>query len=144
MIAAHLALVDHPRQPAGARQHREQRHFRQGDCGSAIVGEDDVIGRQRQFIAAAGRGAVDDRDKTLPGILAGILQPVAGLVGKLAEIDLVGVGGARQHADIGAGAEHAVFAGTHDHHFDAGMLKAQPLHRVGELDIHAEIVGIQF
>ena len=59
MVAAHLALVDHPRQPAGARQHRQQRHFRQRHGGGAVVGEDDVIGGERQFIAAAGRGAVD-------------------------------------------------------------------------------------
>ena len=143
MVAAHLALVDHPRQPAGARQHRQQRHFRQRHRRRAVVGEDDVIGRQRQFIAAAGRGAVDDGDETLAGILAGILQPVAGLVGEFAEIDLVGVGRAGQHADIGAGAEHAVLARAHQHHLDVGMLEAQPLHRVGELDIDAEIVGIQ-
>jgi len=29
MVAAHLALVDDARQPAGARQHGQQRHFRQ-------------------------------------------------------------------------------------------------------------------
>ena len=143
VVAAHLALVDHARQPAGARQHRQQRHFRQRHRGRAIVGEDDVIGRQRQFITAAGRGAVDDGDETLPGILAGILQPVAGLVGEFAEIDLVGVGRARQHADVGAGAEHPVLARAQQHHLHAGMLEAQPLHRVGEFDIDAEIVGIQ-
>ncbi len=143
MIAAHLALVDHPRQPAGARQHRQQRHFRQRHGGGAVVGQHDVIGRQRQFIAAAGRGAVDDGDEALPGILGRILEAVAGLVGEFAEIDLVGVGGARQHADVGAGAEHAVLARAQQHHFHAGMLEAQPLHRVGELDVDAEIVGIQ-
>ena len=68
MVAAHLALVDDARQPAGARQHREQRHFRQRHGGGAVVGEDDVIGRERQLVAAAGRGAVDDGDETLPGI----------------------------------------------------------------------------
>ena len=68
VIAAHLALVDHARQPAGARQHRQQRHFRQRHGGRTIVGEDDVIGGQRQFIAAAGRGAVDDGDEALAGI----------------------------------------------------------------------------
>ena len=115
MVAAHLALVDHARQAAGARQHREQRHFRQRHGGGAVVGEDDVIGRERQFIAAAGRGAVDDGDEALPGILRGIFQAVAGLVGEFAEIDFVGVGRARQHADIGAGAEHAVLARAHHH-----------------------------
>ena len=102
-----------------------------------------MIGGQRQFIAAAGRGAVDDGDETLAGILAGILQPVAGLVGEFAEIDLVGVGRARQHADVGAGAEHPVLGRAQQHHLDAGMLEAQPLHRVGEFDVDAEIVGIQ-
>ena len=68
MVAAHLALVDHARQAAGARQHREQRHFRQRHGGGAVIGQHDVIGRQRQLIAAAGRGAVDDGDEALPGI----------------------------------------------------------------------------
>ena len=143
VVAAHLALVDHARQPAGARQHRQQRHFRQRHRGGAVVGQNDVIGRQRQFIAAAGRGAVDHGDETLAGIFAGILQAVAGLVGEFAEIDLVGVGGAGQHADIGAGAEHAVLARAQHHDLDVGMLEAQPLHGVGQFDIDAEIVGIQ-
>ena len=102
-----------------------------------------MIGRQRQFIAAARRRAIDDGDKALPGILAGILQPVAGLVGEFAEIDLVGVGRARQHADVGAGAEHPVLGRAQQHHLYAGMLEAQPLHRVGEFDVDAKIVGIQ-
>ncbi len=54
------------------------------------------------------------------------------------------MGGARQHADIGAGAEHAVLARAYQRHLHPGMLEAQPLHRVGEFDVDAEIVGIQF
>ena len=144
VVAAHLALVDDARQPAGARQHREQRHFRQRHRGGAVVGQDDVIGRQRQLIAAAGRGAVDDGDVALPGIFAGVLEPVAGLVGELAEIDLVGVGRAREHADIGAGAEHAVLGRADHDDLHLGVLEAQPLHGVRELDVDAEIVGIEF
>jgi len=143
MVAAHLALVDHPRQPAGARQHREQRHFRQRHRGRAVVGEDDVIGGQREFITAASRGAVDHGDEALPGIFAGIFQPVAGFVGELAEVDFMGVAGARQHADIGAGAEHPVLAGANHDHLHFGMLEAQPLHRVRQFDVDAEVVGIQ-
>ena len=143
VVAAHLALVDHPGQAAGARQHRQQRHLRQRHRGRAVVGHDDVIGRERQFIAAAGRGAVDHGDEFLAGILAGVLQAVAGLVGELAEVDLVGVGRSRQHADVGAGAEHAVLARAQQHHLHFGMLEAQPLHRVRKLDIDAEIVGIE-
>ena len=53
------------------------------------------------------------------------------------------MGRAGQHADIGAGAEHAVFARAHHHHLDLGVLEPQPLHRVGKLDIDAKVVGIQ-
>ena len=143
MVAAHLALVDHARQAAGARQHREQRHFRQRHGSCAVVGEDDVIGCERQFIAAAGRGPVDDGDEALPGIPGGIFQAVAGLVGEFAEIDFMGMRRPGQHADIGAGAEHAVLAGADHHRLHLGVLETQPLHHVGELDVDAEIVGIQ-
>ena len=34
-------------------------------------------------------------------------------------------------------------AGAQDHDLHAGMLEAQPLHRVREFDVDAEIVGIQ-
>ncbi len=143
VVAAHLALVDHPRQPAGARQHRQQRHFRQRHRGCAVVGKDDVIGGKCEFVSAAGSRAVDDGDKTLAGVLGQILQPVAGLVGEFAEVDLVGVGGAGEHPDVGASAEHPVLGRSHHHHLHAGMFETQPLHRVGQLDIDAEIVGIQ-
>ncbi len=102
-----------------------------------------MIGRERQFIAAAGGGAVDDGDEALPGMFRGILKAVAGLVGEFAEVDLVRVGRAGQHPDIGAGTEHAIFARAQDHDLHTGMFEAQPLHGVSEFDIDAEIVGIQ-
>ncbi len=55
----------------------------------------------------------------------------------------MGVGRPRQHADVGAGAEHPVFGRPQQHHLDAGMLEAEPLHRVRQFDVDAEIVGIQ-
>ena len=61
VVAAHLALVGDAREPAGAGQHREQRHFRQRHGGGAVVDQHDVVGGERQLIAAAGRGAVDRR-----------------------------------------------------------------------------------
>ena len=102
-----------------------------------------MIGGKCEFVTAARSRTVDDSDKTLPGILAGVLQPVAGLVGEFAEIDLMGVGRPRQHPDVGTGAEHPVFARPQQNHFHAGMFKAQPLHRVREFNIDAEIVGVQ-
>ena len=64
-IVPHLALVHQAGQSAGPRQHREKRQFGQGHGRGAIIDQHDVIGRQRQLIPAAGRGAVDGADEFL-------------------------------------------------------------------------------
>ena len=66
MVAPHLALVGDAGEPAGAGQHREQRQFRQRHRRGAVVDQHDVVGGERQLIAAAGRGAVDDADGRRP------------------------------------------------------------------------------
>jgi hypothetical protein len=48
-----------------------------------------------------------------------------------------------EHADIGAGAKHIVLARLNDDATHLRMLEAQPLHRVVELDIDGEIVGVE-
>ncbi len=50
---------------------------------------------------------------------------------------------AGQHADIGAGAEHLRLGRAQHHDARLRVLEAQPLERVGQLDIDAEIVGIE-
>ena len=102
-----------------------------------------MIASKRQLVAAARAGALDRADVVLPGLGAGGLEGVAGLVGELAEIDLVGVACAGQHADVRARAEYVVLAGAQHDGLDLGMLEAHPLHYVGEFDIDAEIVGIE-
>ncbi len=143
VVAAHLALVDDAGEAAGARQHREQRHFGQRNGRRAVIGEDDVVGRERQLIAAAGGRAVHHRDEALAGILRRIFHAVAGLVGELAEVHLVGMGRARKHADVGAGAEHAVLGRAHHHDLHLGVFETQALDDVRQLDVDAEIVGIE-
>ena len=61
----------------------------------------------------------------------------------LQKFTLKRVARAAEHEDVGAGAEDArLEAGEHDRvHF--GMLEAQALQGVGELDVDAEIVRIQ-
>ena len=51
---------------------------------------------------------------------------------------------AGQHADIGAGGKHPRLRRAQHHDAHLRMLEAQPLDRVGKLDIDAEIVGIEF
>ena len=76
-------------------------------------------------------------------MLAHVFDAVAGLVGELAEVHLVGVGGVGQHADIGAGTEHARLAERSTTTRTCRMLEAQPLDGVGQFDVDAEIVGVE-
>ena len=48
-----------------------------------------------------------------------------------------------EHEDVRAGAEDALLAARDDHAPHFGMLEADPLQRVGELDVDAEVVRIE-
>ena len=74
---------------------------------------------------------------------ARILDAVAGLVGEFAEIDLLGVARLAQHVDVGAGAEHALLAARQNDDPHLGMLEADAVERVVELDIDPEVVGVE-
>jgi hypothetical protein len=143
MVAAHFALVRDPRKSPCARQHREQRHFRQSDGGRAVVDQQNMVGGQGQFIAAAGRRSMDDANVFLPGMLARILDRIARLIRELAKIDLMRVGRAGQHPDVGARAKHARLARTQHDRFDLGMFETQALDGVVEFDVDAEVIGVQ-
>ena len=143
MIAADPAFVGDAGEPAGAGQHCQQRQFRQRHRRRAVIDEHDVIGRQRQFVTAAGGSAVDRADRFDARILAEILDTVAGLVGELAEIHLMRMARAGQHANIGTRRKHPRFGRAQHQHPHAGMFEPQPIDRVGQFDIDAEIVGIE-
>jgi hypothetical protein len=142
-IAPDVALVHDPGEAPGAGQHGEERHLRERHRRGPVVDQDDLVAGQGQLVAAAGRRAVDRGDPGLAGMGRGVLDAVAGLVGELAEVDLVAVGGGRQHLDVGAGAEHLVHATGHHHCLDAGMLEAQPLDGVVQLDVHGQVVAVE-
>ena len=142
-VAPHLALVGQSREPAGAGQDREQRRLRQRDGRAPVVHQHDVVGRKRQLVAAPRAAAVDRRKVDLARMVAGVLDGEPGLVGELAEIDFMAVARPAQHADVGTGAEHVVLAGLDHHGAHFRMLEAQPLHRIVELDVDRQIVGIE-
>jgi hypothetical protein len=110
---------------------------------SAIVDEHQVFGRQCQFIAAARRSAIERRKISLAGMLARVLDGVSGLVRELAEIHFVRMTRDAQHADVGAGTKHGIDTGGDHDGPDFGMPEAQSLHCIVELDIDADVVGIQ-
>ena len=53
------------------------------------------------------------------------------------------MGRSAEHLDVGTGAEHPVLAGRQHDAADLGVFEAQPLDDVIELDIDAEVVGIE-
>ena len=113
--------------------------------GRAVVGQDDVVGGERQLIAAAGRGAVDGADDSAGrNSRSASSMPLRVSLVNLQKLTLWAWRRAGQHADIGAGAEHrGSCPSAAPPPCTSRMLEAQPLHGVGELDIDAEIVGIQ-
>jgi hypothetical protein len=142
-VVTHAPLVGEPREPPGARQYAEQRYFRQRHGGGAIVHEQDLVAGERKLVAAAGAGSVDGGDELEAGVPARVLDAVARLVRELAEVHFPGVARAPEHEDVRAGAEHPLARAGQDDRAHLGMLEANALQRVVQLDVDAEIVGVQ-
>ena len=142
-VPPHVPLVGHPGQPAGARQHPEQRQLGQRHRRGPVVDQHDVLTGQRQLVPAARGGAVHRGQVGLAGVRGGVLDAVSRLVGELAEVHLPAVRRGGEHADVRPGAEDLRLAAGDDDGAHLGMLEAQPLHRVVQLDVHAEVVGVQ-
>ena len=134
-IAAHHPFVDEPSQPARAGKHREKRRLGKRHRGVAVVDEQYLVGRKRELVAATGRDAVERGQILLSALAARFFHAEPGLVRVLAEVDFEAVGRGRQHKDVGAGGKDAVFAARNDDGLDLGMLEAQTLDRVRELDV---------
>ena len=127
-VVPHVALVGHAGQAAGARQHAEQRHLGQAHRRRAVVDQDDLVAGQRHLVAAAGAGAVHRGQELQAAVLRRVLEPVARLVGELAEVHLPRVARDAEHEDVGARAEHLVLQAGDDHRAHLGVLEADPVH----------------
>ena len=142
-VPADLALVRDACQATRTGQHAEERDLGERHRAVAVVDEQDLVAGERQLVAAPGCRAVERGEEALVRTLARVLDAEARLVGELAEVDLEGVRARAEHHDVRAGAEHAVQgAGQHDA-AHLGVLEAQALDRVEELDVDAEVVRVQ-
>ena len=74
---------------------------------------------------------------------ARILHPVSGFVGELAEVHLRGVTRLREHVDVRSRAKHAALPARHHDDVNRRVLEANPLQRIVQFDVDAEIVRIQ-
>src|SRR5215467_9734345 len=75
---------------------------------------------------------------------ARILNSHPSFVREFAEIHFPCVRREPQHVDVGPGAKNAVLRARKNHRPNLGMLKADALQRVVKLDVHAQVIGIQF
>src|SRR5262249_9229779 len=122
----------------------QKRSLGQADHRTAIVYEQDLVAGQRQFISASRTDTVDGRQKLDAGVPAGVLDGKARLVRELAEVHFPGVRGFAQHEDIGAGAEDSLLQASDDNRADARVFEAYSLDRVGQFDVDAKVVRIEF
>jgi hypothetical protein len=109
-----------------------------------IVHEHDLVAGERQFVAASRADAVDGREKLDARLAARILNRQTRFVREFTEVHLRCMRGLTQHENIGAGAEHPVFQAGDDDRSDVWVFEANSLNGVGEFDIDAEVVRIQF
>ena len=75
---------------------------------------------------------------------AGVFNTVAGFVGELTEVNFPSMGRKAQHKNIGARAKDAVFQTGDDNAFHFRMLKADALQSVVQLNIHTQVIGVEF
>ena len=143
VVAPHLALVDDPGETARPGQDAEEGDLGEGHRARAVVDQQDPLAGEGELVAPARRRAVQGREVALPRVRARVLDRVPGLVGELAEVDLVGMTRTPEHADVGPGREHPLTGGGHHHRPDLRVLEAKALHRVVELDVDPEVVGVE-
>src|SRR6266853_1433013 len=142
-IAAHFAFIDYASESAGSRQYTEQRSFRQAHGAGAIVDQQNFVARESQFVATTCGCTVQRGEKLQAVVATGIFHPIAGFVGKFAEIYFPRVRRAGQHINVCARAEHSFFAASNDYARNFRMFESNSLQRVVQLDVDAEVVGIQ-
>ena len=76
-------------------------------------------------------------------MFGGVFNAVTRLVGELAEVDLPGVAGYPQHEDVGTRAKDAVLAAGNDDAAHVGVLKADAVERVMQLNVHPQVVAVE-
>ena len=92
VVMANMALIGDAGQPAGTRQHTQQRDFRQGHTAGAVVNQHDVVAGQGQFITTASTRAIDSGQKFQSAMSAAVFQTVACFVGEFTKIHLPRMG----------------------------------------------------
>ena len=143
----YLALVERhrqARQPARSEQDSQQRQFGQAHSGRTIIHQDDFIAGQRQLVPSTGCRSIAGYQELQPRISARIFDPVARFIGEFAEIHFPRVRGKSQHVDVGPGAKNAILRAGQDHRVDLWAFEPDALQGIVELDIHAQVIRIQF
>src|SRR3989442_301355 len=74
---------------------------------------------------------------------ARVLDAVARLVGELAEVHLPRMAAGAEHVDVRPGAEDAALAARDHHRLHFGMLEADAVERIVQLDVDAKVVAVE-
>src|SRR3989449_6014852 len=142
-VASHLSFIDQPGQSSRAGQYAQKGDLWQADGRGAVVDHRDLVAGERELVAAARGGAVERGEELEAGMRARVLDAVARLVGELAEVHLPRMAAGAEHVDVRPGAEDAALAARDHHRLHFGMLEADAVERIVQLDVDAEVVTVE-
>ena len=108
-----------------------------------VVDQDDLVAGQRQFVAAAGAGAVDGGQELQARCRRESSRPLRVSLVNLQKLTFHAWLRDAQHEDVGARAEHLVLGAGHDDGAHFGMLEADAVDGVVELDVDAQVVAVE-
>jgi len=77
-------------------------------------------------------------------VSAAVFNAIACFVGEFAKVHFPCVAGDPQHEDVGTRAKNAVFQAGDDHAFDFGVFKTNSVQCVIKLNVHAQVVAVEF
>ena len=143
-VVAHLALVGHAGEAPSARQHTQERHLGQAHTAGAVINQNNFVTGQGHLVATACAGTVYGGYELQAAVCRGVLQAVARLVGEFAKVHLPGMAGNAQHEDVGPRAKHLFFGAGKHYAAHFGVLKADAVDRVVQLDVHAQVIAVEF
>src|SRR2546422_3832893 len=99
---------------------------------------------ERQLVTAAGRRSIAGGYKLQSGMRARVFDAIPRFIREFAKIHFPRVRGQPEHINVGPRTKNAVLRASDDDRTNLRMFKSNALKRIMQLDIHAEIVGIQF
>src|SRR4029077_20322883 len=138
-IAPNLALIGYASQSSRSGKDAQQGNFGQTHGRRPVIDQHDLVARKRELVPAACSCAIARRQELDAGVPAGIFNPISRFVSEFAEVHLPRMRGAAKHVNVCAGAEDALLGAGQDYSANLGMLEADALQSVVQLNVDPKL-----